>query len=299
MPLANPKSTLRAVEHSPDSILRKGWKVLGRAAKTFLGIDGTQRAGAFAHYAFFSLFPAIILFVAVASLFVERERAATEIIGFLEGYVPMGSKSRSFIFDTLTGVVETRGRASALAIALLCWSVMRFIGTLIRATNRAWGSEVHNWWRLPVKSLLFLVVVLAMIPLGIALPVIMKTLQGSLVSHAEFSAWIYSLAAFALRVGVLFLGLAIFYRMAPRRKTSFNEVWAATAITTALLVAVQALFGLYLQHFGTLNFVYGTFGGVMAMLLWIYLSGCVFIFGACLCAAGAAAGDPPAHLKDE
>jgi Ca2+-transporting ATPase len=191
-------------------------------------------------------------------------------------------------------VVETRGSAGVFAIALLCWSVMRFFGTLIRATNRAWGAEVHSWWRLPVKSLLFLVAVMAMIPFGIALPVIMKTLQGWLVSHAEVSAWVYSLAGFTLRVGILFLGLAVFYRMAPRKKTSFKEVWAAAAVTTALLVAVQTLFGFYLGHFSTLNFVYGTFGGIMAMLLWIYLSGCVFIFGACLCAAGSSAAELPA-----
>ena len=161
----------------------------------------------------------------------------------------MGSKSRSFIFDTLTGVVETRGRAGALAIALLCWSVMRFFGTLIRATNRAWGAEVNNWWRLPAKSLLFLVVVLAMIPLGMALPVIVRSLQGWLVSHTELSEWNYSFAGFVLRVGILFLGLAVFYRMAPRRTTTFDEVWAASAVTTALLVAVQTLFGFYLASF--------------------------------------------------
>jgi Ca2+-transporting ATPase len=33
------------------------------------------------------------------------------------------------------------------------------------------------------------------------------------------------------------------------------------------------------------NAIYGTFGGIMALLLWIYISGCIFIFGACLCAA--------------
>jgi len=35
------------------------------------------------------------------------------------------------------------------------------------------------------------------------------------------------------------------------------------------------------------NAIYGTFGGIMALLLWIYISGCIFIFGACLCAAQA------------
>jgi Ca2+-transporting ATPase len=42
---------------------------------------------------------------------------------------------------------------------------------------------------------------------------------------------------------------------------------------------------IYLKNFATLNAVYGAFGGTMALLLWIYLSGCIIIFGACLCAA--------------
>ena len=54
------------------------------------------------------------------------------------------------------------------------------------------------------------------------------------------------------------------------------------------------LFVIYLGHFATLNAVYGAFGGIMALLLWIYLSGCVFIFGACLCAGQAEALGQPA-----
>jgi uncharacterized BrkB/YihY/UPF0761 family membrane protein len=42
-----------------------------------------------------------------------------------------------------------------------------------------------------------------------------------------------------------------------------------------------------MNHFATLNAVYGAFGGIMALLLWIYVSGCIFIFGACLCAGQA------------
>jgi len=56
----------------------------------------------------------------------------------------------------------------------------------------------------------------------------------------------------------------------------------------------ESLFVIYLQDFATLNAVYGTFGGIMALLLWIYLSGCVFIFGACLCASQAEALGQPA-----
>jgi Ca2+-transporting ATPase len=55
------------------------------------------------------------------------------------------------------------------------------------------------------------------------------------------------------------------------------------------LLVAENLFVIYLKDFATLNAVYGAFGGFMALLLWIYFSGGVFIFGACLCAAQAEA----------
>jgi Ca2+-transporting ATPase len=61
------------------------------------------------------------------------------------------------------------------------------------------------------------------------------------------------------------------------------------------LLAAESLFGIYLKHFATLNAVYGAFGAIIALLLWIYLSGCIVIFGACLCAAQAEERSAPAE----
>jgi Ca2+-transporting ATPase len=61
------------------------------------------------------------------------------------------------------------------------------------------------------------------------------------------------------------------------------------------LRAGESLFVIYLADFATLNAVYGAFGGMMALLLWIYLSGCGFIFGACLCAGQAEVLGQPAR----
>jgi Ca2+-transporting ATPase len=91
---------------------------------------------------------------------------------------------------------------------------------------------------------------------------------------------------------VVFFSLSLFYRLAPRRPTRFADVWAASLCATVLLRGSESLFAIYLADFATLNVVYGAFGGIMALLLWIYLSGCVFIFGACLCAGQAKAFTP-------
>jgi len=72
----------------------------------------------------------------------------------------------------------------------------------------------------------------------------------------------------------------------------------AALCATVLLQAADSLFVIYLKYFATLNAVYGAFGGIMALLLWIYLSGCIFIFGACLCAAQAEGRSAPAEKND-
>jgi YihY family inner membrane protein len=92
---------------------------------------------------------------------------------------------------------------------------------------------------------------------------------------------------------VMFLSLCLFYRFAPRRPTQFAKVWVAALCATVLLQATESLFVIYFKNLATLNAVYGAFGGIMAMLLWVYLSGCILIFGACLCAAQAEVRSSP------
>ena len=65
---------------------RRIWARLRFAGKTFVQIDGSQWAGAFAFNAFFSLFPLIVLLVTIGSFFVDRDRAGNEIVAYLESH---------------------------------------------------------------------------------------------------------------------------------------------------------------------------------------------------------------------
>ncbi len=266
---------------------RRIWDLLCLAVKKFMQVDGTQWAGAFAHYAFFSLFPLVILFVTIASLFIDHEQAGREIITYLRTYVPIGGDKQDFVFNTISGVVNARGPASFVALLMLGWSAMSCFTTLICVTNRAWGLDLHNWWQLPLKSLVFLAVMVGTVLLSIAVPVVAKTAVDALFPENPFSSWLFEVADMVVPTLVVFISLSLFYRLAPRRPTRFSEVWTAALCATLLLRATETVFVFYLKNFATLNAVYGAFGGIIAMLMWIYLSGCIFIFGACLCAARA------------
>lgn len=254
------------------------------AGRRFIDIDGTQWAAAFAHFAFFALFPLIVLSVSVASAFVDRGTAGGEIIAYVETFIPIDGANRSYIFDTVSGVIAARGEASLLALVMLAWAALGFFSTLIRATNRAWGVDAHNWWRLPLKSLAFLAIMVAAALTSIAVPIFLRLAKAWLSPRHDFQSWVYEGGSLLIPMTVVFLALILFYRLAPRRRTRLSEVWFAALCATLLLQASQSLFVLYLRHFSSLNAVYGTFGGIIALLLWIYLAGGIFVFGACLCA---------------
>ena len=132
-----------------------------------------------------------------------------------------------------------------------------------------------------------------------AMPALMRMAKGWLFPVHDVGSWVYGLGSFFIPLLLVFLALSLFYRLAPRRPTQFAQVWAAALCATVLLRACESLFVIYLRDFATLNAVYGAFGGIMALLLWIYLSGCVFIFGACLCAGQTEVlGQPVTRLPD-
>lgn len=268
---------------------RQAWAIFRLAARKFLRIDGAEWAGAFAFNAFFSLFPLMVLLVTVSSAFIDRDRAATEVIAYVETFVPLSGDMQAYIFDTVAGVIKERGQAGVIAFLILVWVTLQCFTTLISATNHAWGTEGYSWWRLPLKSLVLLGITAGAVLLSIGAPMLAQMARDWLFPMNDFRSWVYALGSFFIPLLVLFFGLSLFYRLAPRRPTRFSEVWAAALCATALLLAAENLFVIYLKNFSTLNAVYGTFGGIMALLLWIYLSGCIFIFGACLCAAQAEA----------
>jgi len=270
-----------------DQKTRRVWAILRFSVKRFLRIDGTQWAGAFAFHAFFSLFPLMILLVTIASFFVDRDRAGKEVIAYMGSYVPISGKIQAHILDIIVGVIKARRHASAIALIILVWGALRCFTTLVRATNRAWDTAVYIWWRTRLTSLALLGITAGAVLLGLAVPVMANVAKVWLFTASAYPSRVYDLVSFVIPLLVVFLSLSLFYRQAPRRPTRFAEVWVAALCATVLLRAAEFLFVIYIRNFATLNAVYGAFGGTIALLLWIYVSGCIFIFGACLCAAQA------------
>ncbi|MDZ7595833.1 MAG: YhjD/YihY/BrkB family envelope integrity protein [Thiobacillus sp.] len=214
---------------------RRGWSIFRLAARKFLRIDGAAWAGAFAFNAFFSLFPLMVLLVTIASAFIDRDRAATEVIAYVETFVPLSGDMQAYVFDTIAGVIKVRGQAGAIALLILVWVTLKCFTTLISATNRAWDTAGYSWWRLPLKSLMLLGITAGVVLLSIGAPMMAQMARDWLFPINDFRSWVYTLLSFFIPLLVLFFGLSLFYRLAPRRSTNFSEVWVAALSATAAL----------------------------------------------------------------
>ena len=263
------------------------WQLIKRARERWEEVDGDQRAAAFAYYLLLSLFPLLIMLVTAGSLFVEREVATREVVQLVDHYSPLTSEQERGAVVTIRGLLEARGKINLAAFALLVWGALKFLRTLIRTTNRVWHSHAYNWWRLPLKSLGLLGITISAVAIGILLPSVARLVRQSFTTQLGFTSWMFVLIFNLIPWLVLFYGLIMIYKLAPSRATKFSEVWLGALAATILICIGERLFLLYAFHFAHFNVLYGTLGGSVAFLLWIYLSSCVCVFGVCFCAAQA------------
>lgn len=268
-------------------------RVAVRTYETFNEIEADQRAASFAYYALFSLVPLIALLITVGSLVFDP----VVVHRVIEDYVPVGSGQRDVLWDMVSDLERARGSVSIISIALLSWTSLRFFHALVSAVNRAWHTVEIPWWQMPLKNLLMLGVLVGGLALGILLPAILQSIVKVLtvfdeVFYAQFQgfrfiSWIPLLEISRYLAGgaILFYTFTLLYMLAPRKRVPFLQAWLPALLVTFLLQAVQIAFVNYLPLVVNYNAVYGTVGGLMLLLLWIYSSGLVIMGGGCFCAA--------------
>jgi YihY family inner membrane protein len=213
----------------------------------------------------------------------------------VQQYVPIQSKDKAVLTSTIDGVIEHGFRAGILGLLVLVWSSLRFFQALVIGVNRAWGFKDHGWWRLPLKNLMMIGILISALLIGLVAPLIFNHIRRLFVLDLSF---VVDLLSAILPSAILFYGLAMFYKFAPRRPAKFGQIWLAALLVTLLLKFGQDLFGLYLATFANFNAVYGVFGTIMALMFWIYFTGVVLLMGGCIAATSGGAVNQKVNRAD-
>jgi membrane protein len=259
---------------------------LKRAFAEFRADDMPTWAAALTYYAVLSLFPALIVFVALLGVFGEYPKtsdAVLEVIGRL------GPESAvQTLRDTIEGVVRDSGGAGALlGVGLLgaIWSASGYIGAFFKAANSIYDvQEGRPFAKLkPLQLALtvaFLVVAaLGAMAFGVSGDVARTVFDVVGVGATAQEVWTYArLPVMAVLVTVL---IALLYWAAPNvRQPKLRWLTPGGALGLVLMLAASALFGLYVANFGNYDKTYGTLAFVPLFMIWLWIANLALLFGA-------------------
>jgi membrane protein len=259
--------------------------VLRRTFDEFQDDNLTDWAAALTYYGVLSLFPMLIVLIALLGVVGQAGTIDTLIASFREAGMDGFAED---IEGPLDGVVENKGGAGALlgvGLLVALWSASGYIGAFMRASNQIYEVEEGRpfWKRRPLQVVLTLLMVFLVALVSIALVLtgdLAKAIGAAMgVGEGAVSAWAY--AKWPVMLAVVMTVFALLYYVAPNvRQPRFRWITPGGLLAVALWVLASAGFSLYVANFGSYNKTYGTLGGVITFLVWLWITNLAVLLGA-------------------
>ena len=253
------------------------WKLIRQAVDAWIDDYAPSMGAALAYYTLFSIAPLLLIVIGVSGLAFGDEAARGEIFAQLTGL--MGPEGASAV-EKLLQSADRPGEgivATATGLALLVLGASTVFGELQNALDRIWRApereQAAGWWNLIRSRALSFGMIL-----GIAF-----LLMVSLATSAAISAlgrwWGAHFLDLGLNFALTTVLFALIYKIIPRVRIAWRDVWTGAAATALLFAAGKVLIGLYLGKSSVAS-AYGAAGSLVVMMVWVYYSAQIFLLGA-------------------
>jgi len=260
------------------------WKLLKEATNGFIDDGALSHAAAMAFYATTSLAPVLLIVVAIAGLAFGHEAAQLALSAQLSGL--MGSQSADLFEATLKSAAERSSGAIATVIGLVTLIVTAsgVFGEMQLTLNKIWKAEptavsASTLMRARVASLGLVAALGFLLLVSLAASAAVTVLADFINASIPFGAPILSIVNAAVSFVLLSLMFAAIYKILPDRGLVWRDVAVGAIITAALFTLGKSLIGWYLGS-SEIASTYGAAGGLMVVLLWVFYSSVIFLFGA-------------------
>ena len=265
--------------------LQETW-VLIKTALTSWSDDYAQSMGAaLAYYSLFSIAPLLIIVISIAGLVFGEDAARGQITGQLQSL--MGAQGALAVQSLLESVNKpAQGiTATAIGLVLLLIGATSVFGELQDSLDRIWraparvGGGLWNLFRARLLSFGMIMGIGFLLMVSLVFSAALTAITnwwGPVFAGWEFVANIVNfIFSFVMATGMF----AMIYKIMPRVRVRWDEVWIGAAITAVLFTIGKFLIGLYIGRSGVAT-AFGTAGSLVALLVWVYYSAQIFLMGA-------------------
>jgi len=271
---------------SPPDLHKRSWVFTAKMAFAEYKRDQcSDLAAALTFYAVSAVFPAFIVLAALVGLIGQSQRTANALLGLIDD---LGQhKAADQLRGPITALADSHGAGLALIIGTLAalWSASAYVGAFGRAMNRVYEvDEGRPVWKLRPLSILVSLVLIV----GAATLLMSVALSGRLADeinrrlglpHATLSVWTY--AKWPLMLFVVAILVAVLYYATPNvQQPRFRWMSVGALLAIVLWVVASIGFGFYVRSFGSYDRTYGSLGGTIVLLIWLWLTNAALLFGA-------------------
>jgi membrane protein len=262
------------------------WATLKRTLREFREDNLTDWAAALTYYAVLSLFPGLIVLVAILGLVGQHPQTTNALLDIVHD---VGPESAVDTFrGPIEGVVKSNSGAGALlgaGLLLAVWSASGYVGAFIRASNAIYEVEEGRpfWKRRPLQIVITIAMVLLLALVSIAIVVTGPLARsiGDEIGLGDTAVTVWNIAKWPVIVVVVMGMFAVLYYVAPNvRRPGLRLITPGGVVAVLGWIVVSAGFGLYVANFGSYDKTYGSLGGVIVFLVWLWLSNAALLFGA-------------------
>jgi membrane protein len=272
---------------SPVALPRETWKdTLKRTVTEFRDDKMNHWGAALTYYAVLSLFPALLVLVSLVGVFANPERVTKVLTDTVSELGP--ATAASTFQGPIESITASRGTAGIMlfvGIASALWAASGYVSAFSDACNTIYEvDEGRPFWKLkPLQlAVTFLLILLAAI---VALALVLSgPIVGALGSSLGLSDTVLTVWRFAKWPALIALVLVIFgvlYYASPNARVSGIR-WVTGGALLALVAWIVAsiAFALYVANFSSYDKTYGTLGGVVVFLIWLWVTNMAILLGA-------------------
>jgi membrane protein len=244
----------------------------------------TDWAAALTYYGIFSIFPALLALVSILGLI--GHSATQPLINNADSIAPGAAKQ--IFTSAVQNLQRSQGAAGVLfvfGLAGAIWSASGYVAAFMRASNAIYdvreGRPLSKTVPVRLGVTVAMVVLLAITAVGVVVTGPLARQVGNVIGLGGTAVTAWDIAKWPVLILIVSLMFSLLYWAAPNvRHPKFHWVTPGGVLAVLLWLVASAAFAFYVANFGRYNKTYGSLGGVIVFLMWLWLSNVVILLGA-------------------
>ena len=256
-----------------------------RAFVSFGNHECAQRSAALAYYVAFSLFPLLLLIISLFGFLLDAGvpiavDAQGAVLQVVEQALP---QAKDLVEDIIIATRRTRGGTGLIGLIVLAWSASNMFIHARLALNAIWNAGLPQGLggvlRLRLKAL-GMVIATGLLLIASTITNTIFDLFARYATRLPWSDTLWPLVLPLIMASVTVFLFTLLYRFLPRAPLAWSDVWPGAIVGGIGWEALKRVFFWYASSAANWEATYGPIVGVIGLLLWLYYSAQVFLFGA-------------------